>query len=432
MERPQIAVFQKKLHLTYRGMVLYAVLSMVSMATMNIGAVILVCCLFMERGGIQRFFADLQELSEIPLFRNYSLVSIILGLACFLSLASAYWYPLNFDGHTLSSDWFKDLLKLWYFPWPIFLWIGWRRLSEGQQATVLKSWFLTFGILSWIGLLQIFSGWPRFQPNPLLPGFFHPTLFLGHHLSVANIWIFPFFALLEFIVSKKRRDEIRIPKSILLIFLISGFLVLIFTYSRTLWFALPIGLGHWILKKGSFKKVIFSLCALCFFTAFMLKMPLFEQRLKNHMGIEERVSLWKANLEFFKNRPIFGVGFLKNQELSGYYFQSKYPDRKDFFIGHAHNVYLEVLAGLGGFGFLAWLLWIGWFFMALKQGGVESKVFSFYPGLSSAWIVFLVNGLTQVNFWEGKVLHQIMWIVGMTLHCKSFKKSCSPRIFTPS
>ncbi|MBU6376699.1 MAG: hypothetical protein KGQ59_11925, partial [Bdellovibrionales bacterium] len=39
--------------------------------------------------------------------------------------------------------------------------------------------------------------------------------------------------------------------------------------------------------------------------------------------------------------------------------------------------------------------------------------------LSRAWlaafIVFHLNGLTQVNFWEGKVQHQLFWVVAWVL-----------------
>ena len=39
--------------------------------------------------------------------------------------------------------------------------------------------------------------------------------------------------------------------------------------------------------------------------------------------------------------------------------------------------------------------------------------------LSAAWIacfvVFHLNGLTNLNFWEGKVTHQLFWMLGWLL-----------------
>ena len=87
--------------------------------------------------------------------------------------------------------------KFWYFIFSVFLMVAWLRLSENQRVTVIRIWISTFGLLSIMGVFQFFTGWPRALSNPLLPGKFHPTLFLGHHLSVASIWIFPWFAALE-------------------------------------------------------------------------------------------------------------------------------------------------------------------------------------------------------------------------------------------
>ena len=44
------------------------------------------------------------------------------------------------------------------------------------------------------------------------------------------------------------------------------------------------------------------------------------------------------------------------------------------------------------------------------RGGTRAEP-GFAWGLLCAWIVFQLNGLTQVNFWEGKVMHQMMWAV---------------------
>ena len=36
-------------------------------------------------------------------------------------------------------------------------------------------------------------------------------------------------------------------------------------------------------------------------------------------------------------------------------------------------------------------------------------------GWACAWIVFHLNGLTQVNFWEAKVQHQMAWVIAWSL-----------------
>jgi hypothetical protein len=74
-----------------------------------------------------------------------------------------------------------------------------------------------------------------------------------------------------------------------------------------------------------------------------------------------------------------------------------------------------VLAGTGVFGALAWTFWVGIVVYAMACATRKPGALNFTGGLLAAWIVFLINGATQVNFWEGKVLHQVMWVVGLAL-----------------
>jgi O-antigen ligase len=132
------------------------------------------------------------------------------------------------------------------------------------------------------------------------------------------------------------------------------------------------------------------------------------------MGIGERTTLWSANFEFLKSRPFFGIGFGRTGDHAALYLKAMHPEKKDFFVGHAHNVFLEMLSSVGVIGFIAWMVWV----LARMR---ESYRLTFpSPGVFCAWIVFLINGLTQVNFWEGKVLHMVIWMsaLGLSLTVK--------------
>src|SRR5690606_14744582 len=91
------------------------------------------------------------------------------------------------------------------------------------------------------------------------------------------------------------------------------------------------------------------------------------------------------------------------------------------FISHAHNGLIESMTTLGVFGTLAWLALIAVIFWNLWKGARTSSSLyggvyaSLAKGLFTAWFVFQLNGLTQVNFWEGKSLHQIAVIVSLSL-----------------
>jgi O-antigen ligase len=402
---------------TFWGLAVYAVLSLTSMAMMSIGAAVVISCVVFDptRGGPRGFRDELHGIFSQPLVRAYAIASGGIILACATSLISARWFPVNFGFDPVQVSWLKDLGKMWYFAFPLILLVAWRRLELSQQGGVLRAWIATFGVLSAMGVLQFFTGVPRASPNWLLPGYYLPVLFFGHHLSVASIWIFPFFASLELAANRELRERTGIKLGWLLPALACGAFTLIFCYSRTLWVGLPVGLLAWGLLRLPRKHAVAFIVGLLLAGGALSQTSVIQRRITTNMRIGERIELWKANLAFFELRPVFGVGFGKNQPLSYDYFRSIHPGQTDFFIGHAHNVYLEVLAGTGIFGALAWLFWVGLQFRGLALGIRRRPPLGFAGAMHGAWIVFLINGATQVNFWEGKVLHAVMWMAGLVL-----------------
>jgi O-antigen ligase len=195
-----------------------------------------------------------------------------------------------------------------------------------------------------------------------------------------------------------------------------GFAALFLTYSRTLWIALPIGLAFWVfalLPKKS--RVIFLMAAVLIFIG-LSQVPAIHERFTYIHGIDSRTDLWRANWDFFLARPLTGVGWRKTIDLSGPYLLEKHPERTFVFSGHAHNNLIEMLGGTGLLGVLAWLLWCGYGVWILLRWGKRAPEHGLALGLLAAWLVFHINGITQVNFWEGKVLHQMMWMTGWTLY----------------
>jgi hypothetical protein len=80
-----------------------------------------------------------------------------------------------------------------------------------------------------------------------------------------------------------------------------------------------------------------------------------------------------------------------------------------------------MLGSTGVIGLLAWLIWnavwVGLLIPAKARGYVEGVGKGPYFGraLLCTWLVFQLNGLTQVNFWEAKVLHQLTWATAWLL-----------------
>ena len=77
-----------------------------------------------------------------------------------------------------------------------------------------------------------------------------------------------------------------------------------------------------------------------------------------------------------------------------------------------------MLGALGLIGLVAWLAWCVLHdvdSLARSRAAGSARCAVSRRRLLCAWVVFQINGLTQVNFWEGKVQHQMMWMVAWSL-----------------
>lgn len=393
---------------------IYAVSTLISMAVMSIGTAILVVALLWFYSGPKALLKQIGDDLKISVWmRRYLWVSVALALCCVGSLIWAKLAPVSYGGKFSQVHVFKDSLKLWYLFWPLPLAAGLGALTVERRNKILTSWIATCAILGVIAIIQHFTGWPRPQaiPSAELPTRYHATLFLGHHLSVASILIFPFFASLDLF---KRRGEWFWGVAAAL-----GVIALFLTYSRTLWIALPLALLVWMLinlpKRAKWALIVLFVLGAAGATQLHAVQARFHTwDFKD--SLLTRIDLWKANLEFMKERPILGVGWKHNQELSGYYLMNKYSTN-NVFSGHAHNNFLDMLGGTGILGALCWLAWsivaIAMAWVAWRRRLAASDTFA--VGLLCAWIAFQLNGVTQVNFWEAKVTHQATWMVAWSL-----------------
>jgi len=391
----------------------YAVLSLGSMATMSLGIGVLVACLLVGLGGPKALAQAIgDDWRRNSVYRGYFWLALALAGACAISLVAAAIWPLGYGGKQVVVHFGRDMAKAWYLFWPLLLYTGLSRVSEGERGRIVRAWLLAFGLLSVIGIVQHFTGWPRPQAVPNFPGRFHATLFMGHHLSVASILIFPFFAALDL---GFRKDAAKLTAGLtrpwLLVMALAGGITLFLTFSRILWVALPAGLALWAALALPRRWVLALLSALLISGLVAFQSPLIRERAFSQMGTTERYALWSANWEFFKERPLTGAGWHHNAKLSGAYLSEK-KGGGSVFSGHAHNNVIEQLGGMGLIGLVAWLAWwlgvIAWTVRARSVPG-------FARGILCAWFVFQLNGLTQVNFWESKVLHQQAWMIAFVM-----------------
>ncbi len=383
--------------------VAYAIATLTSQAMMSIGAAILALAVFVSYGGPRGVW---DAVKRIPAFKTYLWLSGALVTAMWVSLVVAKVAPLSWGKNSVVPHFGEDMAKSWYFAWPVILYAGLIKLDVKDRNLVSRSWLLALGLISIIGVIQYFTGWPRPQPIPESLDRFHTTMFFGHHLSTASILIFPFFmALQEWRKSLTGQALLKWP--LLSLILLLSFATLMLTHSRTLWVALPLGILVWALRFLNRRRQIIAVGALLAFAAVGTQLPQVQGRFGDTLGMKTRWMLWDTNLMFLKLRPLTGAGFRRNIDAAYYYFESlptsAFPINGYVFSGHAHNNLIDLLGGTGLLGAIAWLAWCFWVFKVLAGGRERSW------GLLCAWIVFHLNGITQVNFWEGKVMHQMMW-----------------------
>ncbi len=133
-----------------------------------------------------------------------------------------------------------------------------------------------------------------------------------------------------------------------------------------------------------------------------------------HSGSQsERLVLWQANWEIFKDYPIFGVGYGENENIVAPYLGKL--GYADGFRGHAHNNFFQFLSGNGLVGFVSFLLF-SIFSMVLcyqaYRGSPETSIRQgFFLGILGCQIFMHLGGLTECSFKDAEVNHQyIFWL----------------------
>jgi O-antigen ligase len=197
------------------------------------------------------------------------------------------------------------------------------------------------------------------------------------------------------------RDEVK--KYINLNFLYAVFafnlLGLYTTYTRGAALAFLVAIPFFFFKKNKMKFMIFSFVLLLFgIGAYNIA----GKAVIRPASDIERTSQWKAAIVGFKERPVFGLGYLNFEKMSTS-LKKKYHIEAEYFGGHAHSNYFEALASTGIVGFVLFLGWqVFWFMEMFKRDDLIARIA--LPFI----VVFVVSGLTQATFTLGANLFLIM------------------------
>jgi O-antigen ligase len=150
-----------------------------------------------------------------------------------------------------------------------------------------------------------------------------------------------------------------------------------------------------------------------------------------------RVKIWRGHLAIARDYPLLGVGLGQTGNHLGKYYQQM--GIRNGQIGHAHNNFIEYLAGTGMVGLTFYLLVSGFFLVASllafrrqkKSGAPDGFFASLAVGCFAAQIYMHTGGLTEVNFTDGEVNHALMLVWALTLGVK-YKREAPASGSSPS
>lgn len=196
---------------------------------------------------------------------------------------------------------------------------------------------------------------------------------------------------------------------------------LVTTYVRGAWIAMALSFLTiaWLANRKLFYWGLGAGTAA--FTALFVSLVQFRERFLSLFDFQytsnsDRLLLWKMNLQMWQDYPILGIGWGENETRAREYITTMgYPEA---FTGHAHNNYLEALAGTGLLGLMAFLFFIGFFFWLtwrlwkrLPQDLYWARALTL--ACLGAQIHLHIGGFTECNFKAGATSHNLMIVLAL-------------------
>jgi O-antigen ligase len=277
--------------------------------------------------------------------------------------------------------------------------------EENKQKKIkylLIAFFLTTTLASLSGMMGLFMGF-----NPL-KGLWRVVArnggLAGMLMNYAHNMAFFQIILSGMLVCQNELKKY-ISKNIIYLVFIINLIGIYTTYTRGAWLAFLVAVPFLFIKNH---KKIFVITAILLV---ILGVGVYKFAGKSVIRPDsdiERVSQWKAAIAGFKERPVFGLGYLNFERMS-VPLKKKYNIEAVYFGGHAHSNYFEMLASTGLVGFIFFMLWqILWFIEMLRRDDMIGRI-----GVAFI-VVFVVGGLTQATFTLGANLFFIMPIYALT------------------
>lgn len=256
-----------------------------------------------------------------------------------------------------------------------FHYLRWKGASDGSRAAGMYGMAITYGYgIEYIVILLTslaVNFWDKLNQlaNKKLFIFSTITCYLGMYLSYTRGALLAFIVSIPFlfILTKKKLFKITMAAGVVLVIALTA---IVFSISN---------------GNKSFGNNRFLLSA---------------QNKSNLI----RISIYETVWEAFKEKPFTGWGF-RNFEKNSFEIKRRHDIEYADFGGHAHNNYLEILAGSGIFAFLSLLAFLGCWWRE-----VWTRADDFSIILIPFLVSFLFSGLFQNTITDGENMFVIMFI----------------------
>lgn len=298
------------------------------------------------------------------------------------------------------SKWLDDPQKL------LWVWFG---------IAALAGIYTTFQFATGINLVR-----PHHQLRPAESYGFRPTGFFSLTLTMSYVVGIS----LSFLLPQLSLKKLDWRKILLWFFILCGLLT---SLTRGAWLAFTVAIVVYAFQKQGWR-AFFTLIPLgMLLTLLVMFEPDINSRSRALLDFSSnassgmRVDLWRAYWAIFLDNPVLGVGLFNPDDMLLETYR-RLGIQQDF-VSHAHNNYLQVLAGTGSLGFIAFVGFNAYFLKLSWQlerhfRALRPQLARLAQGALLAQVFWQIGGLTECNFFDGEVNHSIVFIWALLLAMK--------------
>jgi len=190
------------------------------------------------------------------------------------------------------------------------------------------------------------------------------------------------------------------------------------TFTRSAWIGFIVAL---ITIFAVRKRILLAVLPILLVAFFFLAPEGFQSRITSiadpdHPANVERVHMWRAGLEIFRDHPVAGVGLMDQSEL---YEQYRAREARESH-GHFHNIFIQVAAARGIIGLAVFLFLLSAMGLATRRGiRAGRELSSFAEALAiggfGSYLGFIAGGFFEWNFGDSEVIMLVFFLVGVAI-----------------